>query len=70
LEETSRLKEAELQRGRNEQYEVLHKNKQDQIRIQEQLNMQIQALNKEKSSLEGQVRSLLIEKDQWLESIA
>jgi|LauGreDrversion4_2_1035121.scaffolds.fasta_scaffold84776_1 hypothetical protein len=32
--------------------------------------MQIQALNKEKSSLEAQVRALLIEKDQWLESIA
>jgi hypothetical protein len=51
--------EAEKQESRNEHYQMLHKNKADAIRVQEQLNLQLKALEKEKASLESQVMGLL-----------
>jgi hypothetical protein len=53
MEAAVQLKEQEVADQRNEQYQLLHKNKVDSLRHAEGLQTQINALNKEKQGLEG-----------------
>ena len=53
MEATVQLKEQEVADQRNEQYQLLHKNKVDSLRHSDGLQTQIIALNKEKQGLEA-----------------
>lgn len=64
MEVQVQLKEQEVADQRNEQYQLLHKNKVESLRHSEGLQTHINALAKEKQGLEAQIRSLLTDKDQ------
>ena len=68
LEETLAQKEQQLGEIKNEQFQMLHKNKGDFLRVQEQLRGEIQAINKEKDGLEQQLKDSLMRNDQLLET--
>lgn len=48
---------------------MMHKNKSDFLRIQEQLKQEINILNKEKDSLEQRLRQVLEESEDYLHEI-